>query len=290
MKTAVIGSAGQLGTDLCRAFSDAAHHVIPLSHDSVEVTDQYSVRKALWHYRPDIVVNCAAYVQVDRAEDDVETVFRVNAIGALNVARACAELGALCIYISTDYVFDGEKGGPYTEDDTPRPINVYGTSKLAGEYLVRKACPTSVIVRVASLFGKSGARGKGSSFIETILAKARAGECLKVVSDIHISPTYSRDAAVAIVKLAKQDSPSVVHVANSTAGGCTWYLLARRATELCRLDATIEPVSADTYPSRAARPRNSALNGRRVAELLGHPLPDWEDALKRYLEEKGHLG
>jgi len=289
VKIAVIGSAGQLGADVSRAFSDAEHLVIPLSHDSIEVTDQDSVRETLRYHRPETVVNCAAYVRVDQAEEDSETAFRVNALGALYVARVCAEINAFCIYISTDYVFDGEKAGPYTEDDTPRPINVYGASKLAGEYLVRQACPRSVIVRVASLFGKTGANGKGGNFIETILSKAKAGERLRVVNDACISPTYTCDAAAAIVRLLEQVSPSFVHVTNSTSGVCTWYLLAKKAIELCCLNVSIEPVSSDAYSRRAARPRNSALDSRRAAKLIGHPLPDWEDALKRYLKEKGYL-
>lgn len=291
MKVAVIGSAGQLGTDVCQAFSSAGCHVIPLSHAGIEITDPDRVKKTLRYHGPETVVNCAAYVQVDQAEDDVETAFRVNAFGALNVARVCAELKVACIHISTDYVFDGEKIEPYTEEDTPRPINVYGASKLAGEYLVRQACPNWMVVRVASLFGRTAARGKGGNFIETILAKARAGERLTVVSDTRISPTYTRDAAAAIVRLANKPTPSIVHLTNSVEGICSWYVLAKKATELCRLDVTIEPVSADSYPRRAARPRNSALNGRRAGKLLGgYPLPDWEDALNRYLDEKGYLG
>ncbi len=290
MRVAVIGSSGQLGTDVSRACSEAGHHVILLSHDQIEVTDQDSVRDTLRRHCPETVVNCAAYVRVDEAQEDSEAAFRVNALGALYVAQACADLNAFCIYISTDYVFDGEKAEPYTEEDTPRPINVYGASKLAGEYLVRQACPQSLIVRVASLFGKTGARGKGGNFIETVLSKAKAGERLSVVYDTHISPTYARDAAEAIVKLAELDSQRIVHFANSTSGMCTWYLLAKKATELCCLDVPVEPVSSDADSRRATRPRNSALDSTRAATLLGHPLPHWEVALKRYLEEKGHLG
>ena len=288
VKVAVIGSAGQLGADVSRAFGDAGHDVIPLSHSGIEVTDPDSVQKTLWHHRPEFVVNCAAYVRVDEAEDDVEAAFRVNAFGALNVARVCADLGALCIYISTDYVFDGEKAEPYTEEDTPGPMSVYGASKLAGEYLVRQACPKWMIVHVASLFGRTGARGMGGNFIETIVAQARAGAHLKVVNDTRISPTYSRDAAAAIVGLANQATPGVVHVTSS--GSCTWYELAQKAIELCRLETSIEPVSSDAYLRRTARPRKSALNNGRAAKVLGAPLPHWEDALHRYFQEKGHLG
>lgn len=287
MKVAVVGSAGQLGTEVVQAFSAAGHDVSPLTHAEIEVTDRENVRKALLRNRPDTVVNCAAYVRVDEAEDDAECAVRVNALGALNVARICRELDALCIYVSTDYVFDGEKAEPYTEEDLPCPINVYGTSKLAGEHLVRQACPRWTIVRVASLFGSSGARAKGGNFIESILAQARTRSSLRVVNDTRISPTYALDAAAAIVRLAQKATSGIIHVTNS--GFCTWYGLAKKVTELCRLEVSIEPVSSDAFPRRAARPRNSALSSTRAEEIVGAPLPAWEDALERYLRCKGYV-
>ncbi|MFQ5814428.1 MAG: dTDP-4-dehydrorhamnose reductase [Anaerolineae bacterium] len=287
MKVAVIGSMGQLGTDLVRSFSEAGQEVIPLPHAEMEVTDQDSVRKILLHHRPQAVVNCAAYVRVDQAEGEPEAAFRVNALGALYVARACAELNALCLYISTDYVFEGDKDEPYNEEDTPRPINVYGASKLAGEHLVRLACPQSLIVRVGCLFGKAGASGKGGNFIETILARTRASERLKIVSDIRISPTYTSDAAPVLVKLTVMRTTGIVHVTNS--GSCTWYALAKRAVELSSLNIPIEPVSSSSYPRPASRPRNSALDGTRAAKLVGDTFRPWEEALESYLKEKGYL-
>jgi dTDP-4-dehydrorhamnose reductase len=242
---------------------------------------------AIEHYYPQAVINCAAYVQVDRAEVEPEAAFRINAVGALHVARACSELNAQCLYVSTDYVFDGKKGEPYIENDSPRPINVYGASKLAGEHLVRQACPESLIVRVASLFGRVGASGKGGNFIETILAKARAGVHLKIVDDIHISATYTSDAAPAIVQLTERGTTGVFHITNS--GRCTWYILGKKAVEMCNLTVPIEPVSSSNNRGRASRPHNSALDGTSTAKLVGNPFPCWEDALKRYLNEKGHL-
>jgi dTDP-4-dehydrorhamnose reductase len=254
----------------------------------MEVTDRDRVRATVRHHCPKAVVNCAAYVRVDQAEDEPEAAFRVNALGAFYVAEACAELNALCVYISTDYVFDGNKGEAYTEDDAPWPINVYGASKLAGEHLVRQACSQSLIVRVASLFGKVGCSGKGgTNFIETILAKAKSGECLRVMNNTRISPTYTRDAASVIVGLVEHGTTGIVHVANS--GICTWYDLAKKAIELSHLNVRIEPVSSDPYPCRANRPRNSALDGRRAKKYSIHPLPSWEEALECYLEEKGYL-
>lgn len=288
MRVAVIGSAGQLGTDLVHALSEAGHEPVALAHTDLEVTESGKVGEVIRDLRPDVVVNCAAYVRVDKAEDEPDLAFLVNALGALYVARACADSGAACVHVSTDYVFDGCKSSPYAEDDPPRPINVYGASKLAGEYLVRQACSESLIVRVASLFGRAGASGKGGNFIETILAKARAGEQLRVVNDVRMSPTYTRDAALAIVRLIEQEARGIVHLTN--AGVCTWYDLAKTALDLLHVSADIEPITSDAYPTRAARPANSALAGTRVASILGAPLPAWKDALLRYLLEKGHLG
>jgi dTDP-4-dehydrorhamnose reductase len=287
VKVAVIGSAGQLGIEVSRAFSIAGHDVSPLTHAEIEVTEPQSVRKALFSKRPDVVVNCAAYVRVDDAEDDPDSAFRVNALGALHVARLCADLNALCIFISTDYVFNGEKTEPYTEQDYCLPISVYGAAKLAGEHLVQQGCPNWLIVRVSSLFGKSGARAKGGNFIETIVAQAKKGVPLRVVNDTRISPTYAADAAAAIVELAQRATAGIIHLTNS--GFCTWYELAKKVTELCRLEAVLEPVSSSTFPKRAARPRNSALSNALAAETIGKPFPDWEDALLRYLRCKGHV-
>ncbi|MFQ5874343.1 MAG: dTDP-4-dehydrorhamnose reductase, partial [Dehalococcoidia bacterium] len=235
----------------------------------------------------EVVVNCAAYVRVDQAEEEPEIAIRVNSVGALYVARACAEINALCVYISTDYVFDGEKREPYTEDDIPRPINVYGASKLAGEYLVRQARPESLIVRVASLFGKAGASGKGGNFIETLLAKARAGERLRVVNDIRISPTYTYDGARALVQLLRQGATGLFHLTNI--GSCTWYEFARKILELVSPGTDLEAVSSLEYPSKARRPKDSSLRSVRLAGFLEDALRPWEEALNSYLVETGHI-
>ena len=233
-KVLIFGSTGQLGTDLVSVLQNSGKfEVIPLTHEDADCTDAAAARKAVLHSRPQFVINSAAYVRVDDCEDHASEAFAVNAIGALNIARACAEVDACCVYISTDYVFDGEKETPYVESDPTNPINVYGTSKLAGELLVRQTAPRWLIVRVASLFGKTGARGKGGNFIETILAKARKGEPLRVVDDIRISPTYTRDAAVTIQQLLHEGATGVMHAANE--GSCTWWEFAREALGAMRL-------------------------------------------------------
>jgi dTDP-4-dehydrorhamnose reductase len=287
-KVLIFGSTGQLGTDLVSVLHGCGNfEVIPLNHEDADCTDAIAVRAAVLHSRPQFVINSAAYVRVDDCEDHASEAFAVNAIGAFNIARAGAEIDACCVYVGTDYVFDGEKQTAYTESDPTNPINVYGASKLAGEHLVRQTARRWLIVRVASLFGKTGARGKGGNFIETILAKAKRGDPLKVVNDIRISPTYTRDAANVIEHLISAHSTGVVHAANR--GACTWYEFAKTALELCAIDASISAVPSSTFPTRARRPKNSVLGTERLFAGAGVETPTWQDALRAYLHEKGHL-
>jgi dTDP-4-dehydrorhamnose reductase len=287
-RVAVIGRMGQLGTDLVNVLVEAgSYEVFGLSHQEIECTDPVSVAKRLKTIRPDVVVNCAAFVRVDESEDRPEETFRVNSLGALNVARACVELDALCVYISTDYVFDGEKGSPYKESDCPHPINVYGVSKLGGEYLVQETCPRWLITRMASLFGKAGSSGKGGNFVETILTKAKAGESLRLVDDIRMSPTYTRDAAQALERLLRERTLGLFHLVN--AGNCTWYEFACKVLEVVGLKQRIDPVSASEYPMKARRPKNSSLESTKLDSSLRGYLRPWQEALESYLLEKGYL-
>ena len=285
-KIAVFGSSGQLGTDLVDALrKSGSFDVVPLTHEAADCTDANAVRTVLLATLPQIVINSAAYVRVDDCEDHPDEAFRVNAIGAFNIARSCAELKALCVYVSTDYVFDGRKESPYSESDSPSPINVYGTSKLAGEQLVRQAAPRWLIVRMASLFGKTGARGKGGNFIETILSKAKTGESLRVVDDLHMSPTYTRDAADALAAILKNGATGYLHLVNS--GACTWYEFTKEILALTGLTNQVVPISSPT--DHASRPKNSSLRSDRLFGLLKYELRSWQDALAAYLAEKGHI-
>jgi dTDP-4-dehydrorhamnose reductase len=282
MRIAIIGSTGQLGTDLVEVLKQTGKYVIfPLSHAQIECTDLDSVKLELIKLHPEIVVNCAAFVRVDECEVRPEEAFKVNALGAFHIARVSAELNALCVYISTDYVFDGEKEEPYTEEDPPYPINVYGTSKLAGEYLISQACPRWLIVRMASLFGNVGTRGKGGNFVETILTKAKTREPLRVVNDIRMSPTYSYDAARVLEELIREEATGIFHVTNK--GSCTWYDFAREILELAGIAAKLEPVSSLEYPTKASRPKNSSLRSTKISEQRS-----WEQTLRAYLLEKGY--
>ncbi|MEM3641927.1 MAG: dTDP-4-dehydrorhamnose reductase, partial [Candidatus Bathyarchaeia archaeon] len=232
MKIVVIGSTGQLGTDLMKILKNE-HETIGLTHQDIEVTD-YNSCQILKKYHPDVVINTAAFHKTDQCEEEPTKTFAVNAVGAKNIATISKEVDATTTFISTDYVFDGSKNEPYTEDDAPNPINTYGISKLAGE-LFTKQNPKHYIIRVASLFGVAGASGKGGNFIETMLTKAKKNESISVVDDMWMSPTYTEDAAAAIKKIIELQLPfGVYHATNQ--GYCTWFEFAQEIFKMANLN------------------------------------------------------
>lgn len=282
MRVAIIGVTGQLGGDLADELRDE-HEVIGLGHAEVEVADGSSLEAALGSTHVDAIVNCAARHRVDDLESDPQAAFEVNAIGALHVARAAETRGAACVYVSTDYVFDGDADRPYTEDDAAAPVNVYGVSKLAGEVATRSACSRSYVVRVASLFGARGASGKGGNFVETILARVEGAQPLSVVDDIVMSPTYTRDAARALRRVLDSYEPGTYHLSNS--GSCSWHAFASEIVRRAGYDAEVAATDSSSYASPARRPPNSAM---RTARLRSDDVPrPWKVALGAYLAETG---
>ena len=281
MRVAVIGASGQLGSDLVKVFED----VIPLTHKDIEVTD-FASCEILKELKPDVVINTAAYHKTDECEENPEKTFLVNAIGARNIALICREIRAVDVYISTDYVFDGSKKEPYTEEDVPNPINVYGISKYAGEILTRYI-DKHYIIRVSSLFGVAGASGKGGNFVETMIKKAKSGDEINLVNDITMSPTYTKDAAMIIKKIISNKLPyGIYHVSND--GCCTWYEFAKAIFEITGIDANLKPITSDKFPTKAKRPKNSALSIKKI-KSYGINMRHWKEALKDYLKEKGHI-
>ncbi|MEM3705459.1 MAG: dTDP-4-dehydrorhamnose reductase [Candidatus Bathyarchaeia archaeon] len=284
MKIIVIGSTGQLGTDLMKMLK-REHETIGLTHKEIEVTDYKSCQSIREHY-PDVVINTAAFIKVDQCEEEPLKTFAVNAIGAKNVAAVSKDVGAATVFISTDYVFDGSKGEPYTEDDAPNPINTYGIAKLAGE-LYTKQNPKHYIIRVASLFGAAGASGKGGNFVETMIAKAKANEPIKVVDDMWMSPTYTRDAAETIKKVIELKVPyGVYHATNSDY--CSWFEFAKEIFKITGLNPNLEPIKTQQLQMKAKRPQFSALKSTRLPRY-GIVMRSWKDALREYLTEKGHI-
>jgi dTDP-4-dehydrorhamnose reductase len=282
LKILVFGGRGQLGMDLATV-AEACHDLFRPSRDEVDVTDGDSVARVVAERSPDVIVNAAAFHKTDLCERDPGRAFAVNTLGAVTVARAARTSGARCVYVSTDYVFSGNRSGGYMEDDAVAPVNLYGISKAAGERAVVNLCPDSLVVRTSGLFGHAGSSGKGGNFVELMLSKAAAGDVLEVVDDQILSPTSTRDLAERIVLLLEQAvPPGVYHVTNS--GCCSWYGLARRALELEGLEAALSPCPSDH--SAVRRPACSVLLDTRMRRLGLAPMRRWDEALSWYLAHR----
>ncbi len=278
-----MGSTGQLGGDLLRVFGD---ETAGLSHADLDVADGVGVAAAVRSLRPDWVLNTSAFHRVDDCEVNPSLAFAVNALGAFNVARAAAEVGAGVVFYSTDYVFGGEGRGrnnPYEEEDILAPLNVYGVSKAAGEQLVMQANPRHVVVRSAGLYGTATSR-KGWTFPELMINKARADGIVRVVTDQALSPTYTEDLAQKTKELVERDAAGLYHL--TSAGECSWFEFARATLDLAGVEAEMEPIETGETNRRAHRPSYSALTTTRLEAAGVGPMRPWEEALEAYLRAK----
>ena len=287
MRVAVIGANGQVGTDVVAAARFGGLDAIPLMHADCEVTDRASLDRALRCLQAgDVVVNTAAYHRSEECERHPEVALSVNALGAHHAAAATDARGAAIVYFSTDYVFDGAKRAPYVESDCPSPVNVYAASKAAGETLTRLANPRAYVIRISSVFGTAGSSGKGANFVDRMVAKAQAGETVRVVNDVVMTPTSASDAArLLIALLAKNAAFGTYHLANS--GQCSWWEFTKEIFSLCGFLAQPQAVSSKEFSAAAPRPAYSVLASEKLPTLGLHPRP-WQDALAEYLELKGH--
>jgi dTDP-4-dehydrorhamnose reductase len=271
-----------LGQDLT-AYLEARHQVVPADLPAIDITDGGLFQRTLDSTKPDVVIHAAAITAVDECETRRELAFRVNGEGTRNVALACRKNRVPLLYISTDYVFDGEKETPYWEDDEPHPINVYGHSKLQGETHISALVEHFWIVRTSWLFGP-----RGKNFVRAILEKARLKGLLQVVDDQVGDPTYTMDLAEKLESIVERGRPGIYHVTNS--GCCSWFDFAREIIKQAGLsEVKVSPVLTSASDRPAPRPRNSRLANRRLeTEGLGL-LPPWQDALRRYLLREAAL-
>ncbi len=275
MKVAITGATGMLGQALFAAF-ESRHVTYPFSSQSLEVTSLDQVRQVLKNLKPDWVIHAAAYTQVDRAESESMEVYRVNVLGTRNVATVAAELGCGLLYYSTDYVFDGRGTRPYREWDQTCPVNEYGRSKLAGEFVVRSLCPFHLILRTSWLFGPGGC-----SFVTKVLDKIQEKECFKVVDDQRGSPTFTQDLAKMTSQLMEKAVRGTYHITNR--GECSWYQFAKKIIAFQGSQRKVHPVSASSLSLPARRPVYSVLDNC-VLKLEGmSPLRSWEEALAEFL-------
>jgi dTDP-4-dehydrorhamnose reductase len=284
MRIVVIGAAGQLGTDLMALLGDEASGI---DYPDLDVREPEQVQVLLRERRPDWVINCAAMTNVDGCESAGIDAFAINAVGAQHVAAAAAEVGAAVACISTDFVFGAikDRQGPYVESDAPGPVSVYGTSKLAGEYLTLQSNPESLILRTCGLYGHAGARGKGGNFVETMLRLAGERDQLRVVADQRLAPTSTVACAQRVVDLLHANARGVFHV--TARDHCTWFDFASAIFEEAGVAVDVQAIPTTEYPTPAQRPLMSALTSERLAEVGLEPLPTWRAMLREYLAARG---
>lgn len=273
MKILLTGANGQLGLELTELLPTRDHEVTPLTRTDLDVSDARAVDRTLKEHAPDLVINAAAYTNVDGCETESDLAYRVNALGPRNLAQSCEASGAAILHVGTNYVFDGRSERPYELFDPPNPISVYGSSKLAGEEYVKHLTNRWYIVRTAGVYGE------GRNFVRTMLRVAKEHDTLKVKDDEHISPTYARDLAEGIVGIIDEGRYGLYHLTNSES--CSWYEFAKEIFTLAGVEVEVIPVPGSDYPLPAARPANGVLSS------IGSPqLRHWREALAEYLEKE----
>jgi dTDP-4-dehydrorhamnose reductase len=283
LRILVFGSTGMLGQALMPVLQ-ASHQVAGLGSKDCDIRDGAAVKNALGAYRPELVIDLAAYTDVDGCDSDPHRAEELNGTGTRNVAQACAEAGARMLYVSTDYVFDGRQEKPYCEADPPNPINVYGHSKLLGERYVQSLLDRYLIVRTSWLFGP-----KGRNFVASILKLARQQPQLRVVNDQRGSPTYVRHLSLKLAELVASNAHGIYHVTAS--GNCTWFEFAQRIVQRSGIEGvSIVPISSHESGRAARRPANSVLENQRLVLEHRGLLPHWEKGMMEYLEEIKRAG
>ena len=278
MRILVTGASGQLGYDVERELERRGIEHLGTSSRELDITDRAAVEHLMQSYRPDAVIHCAAYTKVDLAEDEPERCWAVNADGTRNVAAACRRTGAKLLYISTDYVFPGTGERSYETGDPTGPVNTYGRSKLAGELAVQSLLEKYFIVRISWVFGKNG-----NNFVKTMLRLAETRAELSVVCDQIGSPTYTADLAPLLCDMVQTERYGVYHATNE--GTCAWSEFAEAIFELAGRQVAVHPIPTSAYPTKAARPLNSRMSKESLRDNGFQALPEWKDALARYLKE-----
>ena len=281
MTVLVTGVKGQLGYDVVNELEKRGHVAIGVDIDEMDITDAASVQKVITEAAPDAVIHCAAYTAVDAAEDNVDLCRRVNADGTENIAKVCKALNIKMMYISTDYVFNGQGERPWEPDDERQPLNIYGQTKYEGELAVEKL-EKFFIVRIAWVFGING-----KNFIKTMLNLGKTRDKLTVVADQIGSPTYTFDLARLLVDMIETDKYGRYHATNE--GLCSWYEFACEIFRQAGISVSVAPVTSDQYPAKAKRPMNSRMDKSKLEENGFERLPSWQDALGRYLKELGEI-
>lgn len=284
MRILLIGRTGQLGGDLVR--NNPGHDLIAPARDELDLGRSDQVREAVEKYHPEVVINCAAFHNVPRCEEQPETAFRVNCVAMRDLAATCQERDIKLVTFSSDYVFGGEKRTPYGEADFPAPLQIYGMSRLAGEYAVLSAAPNQgIVIRTCGLYGQSGAASKGGNFVDGRVADGLTGKTVEMSADQTVAPTSTSDLSKAVFSLISHDkaAPGIYHLINE--GQCTWYEFTQEIIDVLALQAKVVPVDRGGRTGSMRRPLYSVLANNK-AKALGITLPPWREALRRYLEIK----
>lgn len=278
----VTGSTGQLGSDVVKELLKRGYSTLSPNRSEFNLCSEDSIRNYILNSNCEAIVHCAAYTQVDKAEDEKDLCIKINATATKHIVKCAKILDIPMIYISTDYVFDGTKDGEYTENDETNPINIYGESKLAGEKYVQEILDKYYIVRTSWVFNING-----KNFIETMLRLSKANNQLSIVNDQIGSPTYTKDLSRLLVDMLETSKYGLYHATNE--GYCSWYEFANTIFKLANINIDIKAINSNEYVSRAKRPLNSKLSKDKLIEYGFKPLPHWEDALKDYLIRRGDL-
>mgnify|MGYP005800067765 CR=1 FL=1 len=276
MKVLVTGANGQLGYDVVRELQKQNIECYGATRKDFDLVDFEATEKFIFDYRPDIVIHCAAYTAVDKAEDEQGLCYMVNASATENIAAICKKINAKMLYISTDYVFDGTKDGFYEVDDTPNPINVYGKTKLLGEQAVQRILDKYFIVRISWVFGEHG-----NNFVKTMLKLGKNRKELNVVADQYGSPTNTADLSSLLVEMIKTDKYGIYHATNE--GVCTWAEFAEEIFKIAKLDVKVKYITTDKYPTRAKRPMNSRLSKNSLKVNDFKILENWKITIDKYI-------
>lgn len=278
MKVLVTGIKGQLGFDVCNELTRRGIENQGIDRDECDITNKQAVLDYIYNYAPDVVVHCAAYTAVDRAESEEHVCRRVNRDGTEYIALACKTINAKMVYISTDYVFNGEGDKFFEVDDETGPLNMYGLTKLEGEEQVRKILEKYFIVRISWVFGVNG-----NNFINTMLRLAGGNKELKIVSDQIGSPTFTYDLAPLICDMIETEKYGTYHATNE--GLCSWAEFAEHIFKVAGQNVLVHHITTEEYPTKAVRPKNSRLSKKSLDEAGFRRLPDWKDAVERYIKQ-----
>ena len=278
MRVVVTGAAGQLGQDVVLELARKNHEAFGTDREKLDITNEADVFAFISEVKPDVILHCAAYTNVDAAEENEELAYQINALGTEYLAKAAQQIGAKMLYVSTDYVFNGTATEPYEVEQQTKPLGAYGRTKLAGEELLQKNLKEFFIVRTAWVFGVHG-----HNFVKTMIRLGEERGEVGVVHDQVGSPTYTVDLAKFMVELMVTDKYGIYHVTNS--GVCSWYEFAVEIFKQSDINVTVNPLTSDQFPRPAARPKYSVLSKKKIEEKDLSPLRDWKDALVAYLQE-----